>query len=645
MAKSYFSGVFFVLICFSCQKSKELRFALDYAKDNKSELNDVLNYYRVLKKDSLKLKAAEFLIMNMSGHSFASGTQLDKYRQQIWSIDKPVSIGKIEEIWRNILNDQPTKTDTLYDAHLMKSSYLINNIESAFHAWSSSPWHKEVNFNAFCKYILPYRFSDEQLCEHWRDSLRNEYLPLIEGVTDMKIAFYILQTAVHDKMRSTRLSCPYNLDVLTLNELRLGTCAQRCIVLGNVLRSVGIPASYEYVNSWANYSMLGHTWVALIGKGGEAYTLFEKDTIPTKYNRIDASMFIPTYFPEKDYPFRVDSVKRVAKIYRMNYYFKKERDYPEGLPLKFRNVFSEDVSSFYNLKDSVKLKVSEKYKLAYLCTFHSEDDWKPATWGKVIRGECMFDNLGSSIVYLPIVMEGRIQMPIGYPFILHDDGSIRRLWPNTSKLQKITLYRKYPLFTHWTNQWGKMIGGRFEGSNTSDFKRTKLLYEIKSTPVYRNEMNINGNVHFRYVRYVCPEKCRTPLAELEFYSASVLLNGLAMGEGLSEESITNAFDHNRETLSNTKEENYWIGLDLGASKLINRIVYYPKHDSNFIEEGHVYELFYYSNQWISLGEKTAKSNFLTYSNVPSGSLLLLKDYTEGKEERIFTFVNGKQIWW
>ncbi len=36
---------------------------------------------------------------------------------------------------------------------------------------------------------------------------------------------------------------------------------------------------------------------------------------------------------------------------------------------------------------------------------------------------------------------------------------------------------------------------------------------------------------------------------------------------------------------------------------------------------------------------------LYYDNIPSHALLLLRDHTRGKEERIFTLENGEQVWW
>ena len=45
---------------------KRLEQALQFARDNRNELEKVLKHY---KNDTLKLKAAQFLIMNMPGHT------------------------------------------------------------------------------------------------------------------------------------------------------------------------------------------------------------------------------------------------------------------------------------------------------------------------------------------------------------------------------------------------------------------------------------------------------------------------------------------------------------------------------------------------------------------------------------------------
>jgi hypothetical protein len=59
----------------------------------------------------------------------------------------------------------------------------------------------------------------------------------------------------------------------------------------------------------------------------------------------------------------------------------------------------------------------------------------------------------------------------------------------------------------------------------------------------------------------------------------------------------------------------------------------------------LYELFQLNKQWISFGKKTAVTDSLVYDQVPEGTLLFLKNHSRGREERPFTYENGKQVWW
>ena len=51
--------------------------------------------------------------------------------------------------------------------------------------------------------------------------------------------------------------------------------------------------------------------------------------------------------------------------------------------------------------------------------------------------------------------------------------------------------------------------------------------------------------------------------------------------------------------------------------------------------------------WTSLGRQIGRraTQELVYDNVPAGALLLLHNHTKGKEERIFTYEDGRQVWW
>lgn len=72
----YLSGL--LLLWSSCQRPTMLDFALRYAGENRVELEKVLDHYR---NDSLKYRAAVFLIGNMPYHYFYTGAQLVSLRQ------------------------------------------------------------------------------------------------------------------------------------------------------------------------------------------------------------------------------------------------------------------------------------------------------------------------------------------------------------------------------------------------------------------------------------------------------------------------------------------------------------------------------------------------------------------------------------
>lgn len=87
-------------------------------------------------------------------------------------------------------------------------------------------------------------------------------------------------------------------------------------------------------------------------------------------------------------------------------------------------------------------------------------------------------------------------------------------------------------------------------------------------------------------------------------------------------------------------------MDFGRPVELERIIYTGRGDGNSIDIGDIYELFYWDSQgWVSLGRKNATNIRLTYRNVPGGGLYLLRDLTKGKNERIFTYENGRQVWW
>lgn len=71
--------LFFVLFSVSCTPDRQrLDAALEAAGDNRAELEKVLRHY---KGDTLKYRAARFLIENMPYHTYYVGKELEKYKK------------------------------------------------------------------------------------------------------------------------------------------------------------------------------------------------------------------------------------------------------------------------------------------------------------------------------------------------------------------------------------------------------------------------------------------------------------------------------------------------------------------------------------------------------------------------------------
>jgi len=65
---------------------------------------------------------------------------------------------------------------------------------------------------------------------------------------------------------------------------------------------------------------------------------------------------------------------------------------------------------------------------------------------------------------------------------------------------------------------------------------------------------------------------------------------------------------------------------------------------SFLTPGQEYELFYWDDGWQSVGKKTAGKKPLKFK-APSGALYWMVATGSDKDERIFTYENGLQVWW
>lgn len=632
-------------VCFSsCEDGMNL--TMEIAESNDIELQKVLDRYDKEGVDKLKCKSARFLVANMTAHYTTSSPAVDAFAHKINCADT-ITGDSLNVWWKDV--SKHDKNERQYDAQTLTAEYISDNIEKALDVWKSASWKGEISTDIFLRYVLPYRLCDEPLSPiGWRDSLYKQYSPLIKDVKDVKKAYAVVYNSIMASFRMKPVKgFSYLFNALEAGRLGRGSCINRCAYIGAVMRSLGIPAVVDGTVRWANYSKAGHSWVSLVLDDG-TYTVAKGDTVPRKFNPIDSSVFNLKYTVADDYPMPLDFKKRTAKVWRSEYEYAAVSDYEDKFADKdvqahFLNPFYSDVSAEYGLDTEVEIKSNDKSLLCYLCTFSTGDDWKPVCYAKRWHGKYTFKDVADSVVYLPMAFDRNgVLRPLSEPFLATKQG-VRYMTPNLREQRKVTLTRKYPFARIFVKSWVEAQDSYFEASNRRDFNNADTLYKIVDTPIFQNDVSFTHPKAYRYIRYVSHPERRTPVTEIMFFSRGHQLQGTPLCLGA--ENTAKCFDGDTFSYMDKLEIGYSVGMDFGKPVAVDSIAFFLVNDGNFVVPNDEYELFYYDRAWHSLGKKKAETFSVVYDKVPSNALLLLRDNSRGEEERIFTYENGKQLWW
>jgi len=186
-----------------------------------------------------------------------------------------------------------------------------------------------------------------------------------------------------------------------------------------------------------------------------------------------------------------------------------------------------------------------------------------------------------------------------------------------------------------------MIGGVFMASNLASFENADTIHMVKEQPKDFVSEKIRALKKYQYIRYYPPKGKRINIAEIQFLNNTDTLLGKPIGSEKTTEQ--NIFDNNIRTNHNAPAHS-WVGIDFGKPQPLTQIRYLVRNNFNIIEPDDIYELFYFDKGWKSLGIQKARTNELKFA-VPQYALLLLKNISKGREERIFKYENDVQIFW
>lgn len=611
---------FYLFICFcffetACSSFSENQ-AWDIAsrcKSNQRELIRFLEYYKQ-SGDKEKYQAACFLIENMPG----------KYSVY----------GNYQKI--------------IYDIDVVIADSLIQSLEYSFRLWKQSPYLKNCSFEDFCEYILPYRIATEPLVYYWKWDCKKRFGHSLKSPLSIAEAAQIVNKRIYVPIVSENQK-GYLKSYSEMISGSNGTCDDRAILTVMALRSIGIPAAFDYIPYWGS-SNNGHSFCSVIS-GNQPLLVFQ--------DAIDSG---------QDYYF----ARKTPKVFRKTY---KNQNLPNKSGRKLKNIQEElplfssciDVTAQHKIgiRDVKLAGLPESCHAIYLSVF-SPNGWLAVDRTFVQSGEAIFESagtgirkngkqhgeaksLGDGIVYLPSVYRREKMVAVANPIIVSESG-VQEIVADTSNCETVILTRKYPLSFRVANFANNMIGGIFEGANRVDFSDAIPLYQIDRAPASRVQTaSIRSSNTFRYIRYRRPRGVFS-IAEMTvldengnpLHATPIVCRALTKveeyekifdGDPLSYYDLGGGFD-------------IWVGLDLGIARKVGYINFAPRNDDNCIRPGDRYELLcFIDGDWQSLGEKIATEYQITYDHVPRNGLLWLRNLSRGREERPFIYQDGCQKWW
>lgn len=628
-------------IIISCNYSNKLYYALESAGSNRNELVKVLEHY---KNDSLKYAAACFLIENMPGHYSYLGTEIDNYYDEALNLfcsDLPVAVQRDSLLKLSETKYAGISNKIIQDVKIISSQFLIYNIDKAFYVWENAPWAQHLNFDQFCEWILPYKCSEYQKFDYWRDTLSKAFTDDIARISyndeTCNSPFKAVNTIREEIIRKVkpvgmfRKSGYPMLSASTLKNMTFGRCLDYVNLGVLTYRSMGIPAIIDETPIWGRYRA-GHNWYVILDeKGDELKSEWDISSVPGS-----------TFFP----------YQRIPKVYRNTYSPNIERiKYIKESMYQYPfNIFQQDITDKYYSVTDVEIKLNnvktvEKY--AYIAVFSGHSiDWKIVDFGHIKKNKVYFSNMGRNILYVAFVYDGKDLIAVSNPFIIYSNGNIDFVNPNPDIRYNLTIKRKYYSSENVVNMRNRILGGCIQASNDINFNHHDTILVLKTTDI-PDKIGVNTTKSYRYWRYCSPNGSYGNIAELTFFTSDTLR---VDGQTISNMEIKNAskaFDDDWLSFSESESaDNNWVGLDMGVKKNISFVRIVPRNDDNDIHPGDEYHLRMWDGyMWITINKKKAYDNYLEYNNIIDGCLYSIHNATRGWDERPFVYRNGKFEWW
>ena len=658
-----------VLLLMGCGQRSMVKDTLTALGEHGRKWESVLRHYQ---DEPQKLEAACFLLQNMS-KAYGTDASLQEacvpfYLQydslmRVYGYDSLLKLfdyerkvdwdRQVDSLWSAFYDNhsEVQKRQLLPDLQILTTQQLIAEIDLAFEAWRSNVYtHKGCTWEEFCEYILPYRRRNGLLIDSARMVFYERHHKAFfrqvgkDMIAEADSLLYQYRHISHSGFAGMQIPI---LSAAALEQLRHGLCEHKCWFNSLLFSALGMAVAVDFVPAWGNRNN-SHTWNVLISNG-RSYA-FESfwDEDRWKYKEIYNNRSCDKTWGKY----------RLPKVYRHTYKQYVEGPMADGavsiedIPSLFRNVNKKDVSHEYFDTANVTIALPDiplEVKYAYLCVLNY-NQWQPVQWGKVEHDKACFRGMGKGIVYLPMYCSFGVMQPVGNPFILQEDGSMRSLVPDSEKEEVLTYHYNGALAyaknrLHYDNVAGiRLVGGRVPDALNDTLCILPEEIELASQRVALR--NVAGGV--RYVRLCLPHDS-VALGMLNFYAYDDgEVKRIEHVRFMDSYPVSERGEKVENILNETTSDGYKHGvrsgrmdIDLGGVYQLESIRFAPYLKVGY-EDRFEYELCYWQDGWRRLGKQQGGKPLL-FTDVPKNALLLVRpsNNTQRVGSRPFIYEHGE----
>ena len=641
--------------------------------------------YEHYQNDSLKLKAAKFLIENMKWHDIQP--TLSSYPEHIRDVingadsvyrfitqginDEILNLGATQgwlrhraakySLWRDTTFKFPTKYSSA-EFNSIDADFLIRHIDNAFERWESSPYAKGLDFSTFCEYILPftalhgrgYNLNGAELYEQFSPDLDKTYPTTLPNIVS-RYSNYIGHMRNFAETKQERQSNEW-IDIFFSDDR---DCIPQCDVECNVLRAMGVPTAIDM--NIGNREFVGqhHHCIVLDEYGKEVAFHGErhvsKDDNWGYVTEYKLNVYRYLYGAQEDSP-----------------YMLRKKDEP--IPPFFETPALKDVTSYIKPVGKLTLDIPRQLEnnLTWLYSYARsyEAGIQAVTWGvnDTVNDIAIFNNVVRNMLYFPAYLDVNEDVNfIGEPLIVmsglnHNQVYFEKLADycigNSDTVQDVIMTRKFPRKPNMIKDAKNMIGGVWYGSQNSDGLDRVKLAEVDFMPeAHMQEIKIKAPKAYRYYIYESPKGVASGLGELEFLTNStfdyqntkdatplpilsskkVKVQSSRRVQLLPLHMNGSEFDLNQQT-ANFREV---FCYEFPEPQVVTSIAFAPVNAENSIEPGEDYQLFQWSNGWQEVASVVSEFNFLEFNQLDTRKLYWLRNNSRGQEEVPFIIADNR----